>query len=383
VKVLLNDWSLADKWTSRKAAEVVEYIRVDSPELWEAPPLDVVNVRNGLLDVKLKRLKPHDPEFLSAVQLPAAYDSSACCPEWDAFVDEVFPADSRAIAWEILAWLMTPERSIQKAVLLLGEGANGKSTFLQGCVSFIGKQNTTALSLHKLESDRFAAARLIGKLANICPDLPTAHLTNTSVFKALTGGDVITAEYKFRDSFDFDPFAKLLFSANRPPQSDDSTHGFFRRWQVVSFTRCFEEGAPGTKSREALDAALAQPSELSGLLNRALHALADIRGAKGFTQSPSMQQAWEEFRSVTDPLAVWLDQATVQSVDAMVPKGELMAAFNRRLTDSGKSPMTKTAFGLAMKRVRPQITEAQRTVRGRVQWVYLGIGFRINEGGED
>ena len=373
VKALLNNWSLADKWSTRKAAEVLEYIRVDARELWEAPPLDTVNLLNGLLDVKLRQLRPHDSKFLSAVQLPVIFDAGARCPAWDQFVREVFPADTESIAWEIPAWLMTPESSIQKAVLLLGEGSNGKSTYLRACVSFIGKHNTAALSLHKLEQDKFSAARLLSKLANICPDLPAAHLSSTSMFKALTGGDVVSAEYKFRDSFEYVPFCKLIFSANKPPQSGDSTHGFFRRWQVVPFSQSFEEGAASTQRREELDARLSQPGELSGVLNKALQALATIRGG-GFTQTDSMREAWQEFRNATDPLAVWLDQATIELPTAMVSKGDLMAMFNKHLTDSGKPPMTRMAFGLALKRTRPQITEAQRTLKGRLQWVYQGIG---------
>jgi putative DNA primase/helicase len=262
---------------------------------------------------------------------------------------------------------MTPSNSIQKAILLLGDGSNGKSTYLRGCEAFIGRQNIAALSLHKLEQDRFALARLVGKLANICYDLPTAHLSSTSNFKALTGGDVLLAERKFCDSFEFLPFCKVIFSANRPPHSDDATHGFFRRWLVVPFLRCFEEGAKGTKTREEMDARLADPTELSGVLNKVLYALAKIRRS-GFTESETTRQTWQEFKAVTDPLAVWLEQNTVLLPTAMVAKGELMAAFNRHLTDSGKPPMGKTAFGLALKRAVPGIEEAQRMLRGRMQW---------------
>ena len=71
------------------------------------------------------------------------------------------------------------------------------------------------------------------------------------VFKTLTGGDVLSAEYKFKDSFEYVRFCKLVFPANKPPQSDDNTHGFFRRWQVVPFTRCFEEESPETIRRDS------------------------------------------------------------------------------------------------------------------------------------
>ncbi len=244
VKQLLERMRLSSKWSSHKAEEVIKYIEVDAPLLWERPKLDVVNLLNGLLDVNTQTLSPHSADFLSPVQLPVKFDPSARCPAWDKFISEVFPGDSEAIAWEIPAWLMTPDTSIQKAILLMGDGANGKSTYLRGVLGFIGKHNTSAVSLHKLENDRFSAARLIGRLANICPDLPGTELTSTSVFKAITGGDPMMAEYKFKDSFEFVPYARLVFSANHPPKSKDASPAFFRRWLVVPFERTFADGAP-------------------------------------------------------------------------------------------------------------------------------------------
>jgi P4 family phage/plasmid primase-like protien len=378
VKELLLEWRLAHGWTSRKGKEVVEYIRVDAPQLWEEPPRDILNVLNGLLNVKTKTLDPHSPDHFSSIQLPVPYDPAARCPAWDEFISQVFPADADSIPWEIPAWLMTPDTSIQKAVLLTGEGSNGKSTYLRGIIAFIGKQNTAAISLHKLEGDKYAAARLVGKLANVCPDLPSAHLSSTSMFKALTGGDVLNAEYKYRDSFEYVPFAKLVFSANQPPHSDDPTHGFFRRWQVVPFNRTFEENAEGTIPREELDARLSQPGELSGLLNTALNVLAKIRSS-GFTQSDSMIRAWSEFRRATDPLSVWLDTSTVEDPDRIVIKNELYSAYNATRAAAGLPTITSTAFGLALKRIRKCIGEAQRTVDGKVQWVYTGIRFEATE----
>jgi putative DNA primase/helicase len=308
------------------------------------------------------------------------FDPSAKCPAWDRFIADVFPADSKAVAWEVPAWLMTPDTSIQKAVLLTGEGANGKSTYLRAVIAFIGKHNTAAVSLHRLEQDKFAIARLAGKLANICPDLPSTHLASTSMFKALTGGDVLHAEYKYLDSFEFIPFAKLVFSANQPPRSDDSTHGFFRRWLVVSFTRTFEEGATGTRSREELDAQLSDPAELSGLLNKALGALAAIRKRGGFTESESMKRSWSEFRTATDPLSVWLDRNTVELPNAQILQSELVAAFNQYTMDLGKPAMTKTAFGLALKHARPGVESCQRAHKDKQrQWVYIGIALRTPE----
>jgi P4 family phage/plasmid primase-like protien len=378
IKQLMGAWGNQAEWFSALAPEVIEFIRVDAPELWQTLPGDVMNVANGLLNTRTRTLERHSPNFLSSVQLPVSFDAEAKCPSWDWFVEAVFPADAQPIAWEIPAWLMKPKTPLQKAILLLGEGANGKSTYLAGIVTFLGRQNCTAISLQKLESDRFAAARLVGKLANICPDLPSSHLTGTSVFKALTGGDTVGAERKYRDSFEFLPFAKLIFSANQPPHSDDSTHGFFRRWLVVQFTRVFEEGAANTLSREDLDELLSSPNELSGLLNHALDALARLED-EGFTQSESMVRAWDEFRRETDPLSVWLDRCTIDDPAAFVPVKNLLHAYNAECDARRRPPMTSTGFGLALKRLR-KVAVQQKTVGGQVVRCYTGIGIQPRPG---
>ena len=197
--------------------------------------MDVLNVRNGLLNVESRTLAPHSPEHLSPIQIAASFDPDARCPDIDRFVKDVFPQDTQHLHAEVAAWLMLPDTSIQKALLAIGEGANGKSVWLNLLITFLGKENVSTLSLHKLEADKFAVSRLVGKLANVGMDLPTAALAGTSMFKSLTGADLVSAERKFEASFEFRPFVRLLFSANSAPRSEDSTHAFFRRWLCIPF----------------------------------------------------------------------------------------------------------------------------------------------------
>ena len=128
------------------------------------------------------------------------------------------------------------------------------------------------LSLQRLEADRFSAARLYGKLANICPDLPGERLESSAMFKAITGCDRITAEVKYRDSFEFAPFARLLFSANRLPASSDASQAFFDRWLIVPFQNRFRQTRREIP-RRMLEWRLCSPTELSGALNKALDGL--------------------------------------------------------------------------------------------------------------
>jgi putative DNA primase/helicase len=367
-------------WSTKLANEVVEWIRVDAPELWERPPIDVVNCQNGLLRLTNGELLSHTPDHLSPIQIPVTFDPEATCPAIDQFVRDVFPPDAIDLAYEIPGSIMAPNVSIQKAVLLLGSGGNGKSTYLTLVTMFVGKTNCTGLSLHKLESNRFSIARLVGKLANVCPDLPSEHLSGTSVFKALTGSDVaMEAEVKFHGGFSFDPYCRLVFSANHPPRSSDASDGFFERWHVVPFDAKFR----GTKveiPRHELDQRLSAPSELSGLLNQAVTAWQRVqaRGCR-LAEPESIKQAWQEFHATTDPLAVWLDQFTIDDPDAVSPIGPLRAAYGAACERAGRPSPSEKQFGHAIRRARPTIQRKQRTVNGRYQWCYVGIGLRDDD----
>ena len=187
------------------------------------------------------------------------------------------------------------------------------------------------------------------------------------------------AEYKFKDSFEFVPYTRLVFSANHPPRSLDASPAFFRRWLVVPFERVFADGAPDTIPSDKLDAILSDPSELSGVLNKALEAHAAIR-TRGLSESDSTNRATDEFRQATDPLAVWLDRKTILHPDAVTPQEHLHREYCRNCSDAGRPTISKTAFGRAMKKLRPTVTDYQRTVNGVLAWCYVGISLLAGEG---
>jgi P4 family phage/plasmid primase-like protien len=374
VKRLLEARGDTKRWSSHRARETAEYLRVDAPLIWAVPPPDTLNLQNGLLDLATHTLRPHTPDHRSPVQLPVVYDPEATCSAWDTFCSQVLPQDCQTLAYELAALTMRPDLSNQQAVLCIGDGANGKSVLLAALTAFIGRENVAGLSLQRLESDKFSVVRLLGKLANICPDLPSDHLVSTSVFKGLTGGDQISAERKFQGSFEFVSYARLIFSANHYPQSKDSSQAFFRRWFVMPFERIFSSSEQ--RPRRELDAQLAQPAELSGVLNRALEALSGILARGRLSQSESTRTAMMEFQTQTDPLAAWLDRCTDLTPGGMVSKKDLHIAYGSYADATGRPPMSPKSFYAGVKRLRPTLTEAQRRVHGEVRDVFLGVELR-------
>ena len=101
VKWILADSNRSDQWSGHLAGEVVEYVRVDCPGLWDRPPDDVINVNNGLLNVNCHALLPHRPDFLSQIRLPVAYDLDADSLGIEWFIRGVFPEDSLDLPYEI------------------------------------------------------------------------------------------------------------------------------------------------------------------------------------------------------------------------------------------------------------------------------------------
>lgn len=289
VRSQLEEWEVTKAWKRDAVKELTEYLRARAPQLWLSPGTDRLNLRNGLVDLTTGQLLPHSPAHLSTVQLPVEFDPDARCPAWDRFVSETFPEDAQHVAFEIVAFAMVPDASIQKALLLVGEGGNGKSVFLRGLQAFLGRQNFSTLPLQRIEAERFSSSRLVGRLANICADLPAADLQGSSTFKGITGGDTITGERKYHDSFDFRPYCRLIFSANTPPRTPDASEAFFDRWIVVPFERTFR-GQPCEIPGPVLDERLAAPAELSGVLNRALAALPAVRD-RGISEPLSLVAA--------------------------------------------------------------------------------------------
>src|SRR5262249_11462207 len=158
---------------------------------------------NGPLEWKTGTLHPHSPDVLTTNQIPVAWTPDATAPTIARFLGEVLPGDAVELVEEIAGYALYAGNPFRKAVMLLGPGGNGKSVLLRLLASLLGEPNVAAVPLQALGEDRFSAADLFGKLANICGDLDARAIQRTDLFKQITGGDPIRAQFKFRDAFSF------------------------------------------------------------------------------------------------------------------------------------------------------------------------------------
>lgn len=228
----------------------------------------LVNVRNGLLDIRDMSFKEHTPSYLSTVQLNVEYNPHAHCPQFEKFLNEVLDCRLIPLVQEILGYLLTTNTSAQKSFVLLGPARTGKSTLLW-VVEYLllGKKNVSNIPWQEI-GDKFKTAELLGKLANVFSDLPSKSIDDTGIFKVVTGEDYLMAEKKNKNPFKFRPFARLVFSCNELPKNYvDRTEGFYRRLIIVPFNRQIEKN----KIDKALKYKFQREKE--GILNWALKGL--------------------------------------------------------------------------------------------------------------
>jgi P4 family phage/plasmid primase-like protien len=310
---------------------------------------NIHNLKNGLLNILTGKFSSHTPNYLSFVQLPINYDPNAKCPNILRFLGQVLQPSDVFTALQIFGYCLEKSVKYEKAFLLEGdEGDNGKSTFTKLLEHFLGRENVSHSSLQELDNDRFAKADLYGKLANICSDLQSKKLSHTGNFKTLVSGDIIRAQRKHGRPFDFSSIAKMIFSTNKIPESDDQTNAFFKRWIILHFYRIFR----GEEKDTNLIEKLTTEEELSGLLNLALIALKQLKKDDEFIHADDIETTKREYNENANSVDVFLaNNCHVDITDRnryVMPK-DLYRNYEQFCAVNNLTPVSINVFGARLK----------------------------------
>jgi P4 family phage/plasmid primase-like protien len=354
---------LRDRWTKHRGTEVVAWLQAFEPTLSATPPLDELNVANGILNWRTVELRPHTPEFLSTIQLPVAWAPEAQCPRIDQFLREVLPGDAIEFIFEVIGLALYAANPMRVAILLHGPGRNGKSVLLSVITGLLGEENVSSVPLQALSENRFRPAELFGKLANICGDLDARAVKQTDVLKQITGGDMIQAERKYGHPFQFKSFALPLFSANEPPMSADQSQAWFDRWIVIPMDRRI----PDNEQDTGLPAKLTTKEELEGMLQRSVAGLRRLMERGRFELPPSVQRACAQYREGLDTIAAFLAEECSVEETAWTSRPQLHAAYRRWCRETDRPPVSAQRFNDELpKRLGSRV--APRTRTGRRGW---------------
>lgn len=237
--------------TARQRKEVMGYLGLTAPHRQQASP-KYIRFKNGVLDIETLELRPADPDHIVLNEIPHNWNPGAKSELVDRTFQRIAQTDAAVIAnlWEMFGLAMYRGHEVSRMMLLQGSGANGKSTILDLLKFTLGQDNCFSLSIHEL-GEKFQLVPTMGKLAIIGDDIASDYVNAKAcaIMKKFVTGEMVSDQYKGGATFQFEPYATLIYSCNEIPRFGDATFGFERRVHPIPLTAKFTPGDEGYDPR--------------------------------------------------------------------------------------------------------------------------------------
>lgn len=314
---------------------------VVSLDEFDADP-NILNLMDGLYDISSGMLEPHTPEKLSLLQLPIKIPQGEAaeatdCPTFKRFVSEIMRHDEKKILLlqEIAGYCLTKSTMFQKAFIFHGNGANGKSTFLDCLQTVLGPKNASSLTIQNMSSP-FGLAGLHKKRLNVVEEISSNYFESDMIKKIITGAS-ITCDRKYQEPFIFRPCAKIIFAANTLPKIRDVSKGLYRRFMVVPFIAEFLDH-PDLRLPERLR------DETAGIFLWMIDGLKRLLMQDGFTETPEVLQAATDFKEQNSALVEFFLSMTDVAIGAAVSAKTAYLHYKNYCRDFGYQSKSLVQF---------------------------------------
>lgn len=342
-----RDWALRTQ--SRPRLEAMVALAQSEPGIAaRAQDFDqdpwLLNVQNGIIDLKTGKLLQHDPGRLITVIAPVVYSPQAKSPKFDAFLRQIFADNEELIAYVVKFFgsCLTGDVSQQHLHILHGSGANGKSTLIRVVLDLLGAgyAGQAAPDLFLSGSDQrhpTEVADLRGRRFVAAIETEEGRRLNESLIKQLTGGDRVKARYMKQDFFEFAPTWKLALVTNPLPKVGAS-HAIFRRLRLIPFTVTIPLDEQDLHLLEKLE------TERAGILATLVRGCLQWQ-KEGLPAPSTVKTATGAYQEDSDVIGRFLGEHTEPSAGSEVQAGVLWAAYRAWCTAGNMREGTLTAFG--------------------------------------
>ena len=327
-----------------KRKETMKYLHLICPTV-ETANARYIAFRNGIYDLAKDEMLPFSPDFVITNMIPWDYNPNAYHKGADQVLDNISVKDEsiRKLLEECIGYCFYRRNEMRTAFILVGGKSNGKSTFLDLIKSILGKDNYSALDLKEL-GDRFSTSMMFGKLANIGDDIADDFMqgSQVSIFKKIVTGNTIKAERKGQDPFEFEPYVKLLFSANDIPRMKDRTGAVLSRLRIIPFNAEFKKGSKGFKSFIKYTL-IDDQNAMEYLIALGVAALRDLIQREDFTHSEKVDEQIKEFEEENNSIIAFVKEYGEETVlnEATTDIYRMYTVFCQ---ESSMNPMQRVTF---------------------------------------
>ena len=303
----------------------------------------LLGCKNGVIDLRTGEFREgRRDDLITKTTVP--YQENMDCPRWKRFLEEIFLGDQELIHFVHLAigYTLTGSTKEQCLFFLHGKGANGKTVFLHTLFSLLGDYAVNIpFDTFLYNSNRKQAhndiASLCGKRLITASEVNEKERFDTGRLKSLTGGDIITARYLYREFFSFVLQGKIWIAANAKPKLNFSDDATWRRIRLIPFDAYFGPDRADPYLREALEA------EISGILNWAVEGCLAWQ-KEGLPVPQKIQEAVEDYRQEQDMLRDFLEECTYFSPYAITPVKEIYDRYLDWIYEQRTKPISRKRF---------------------------------------
>lgn len=337
----------------------------------------IINLKNCMLKLENNGFKKmqHTPDVLSSVQINAKLTGEGTgkinCPRFLTFLSEVLSEENIVLMQEIMGYFLVPGLMLKKIFILKGEANCGKSKFIEILEYLIGEENCSGITMQSL-GDRFSMAQLYGKAANFCGDLPSKTLEDTGFLKCATGEDMITAEFKGKDHFNFKNKAKMMFACNALPKiPNDKSDGPYTRFLIME---C-KPALPAEKRDLFLMDKLKE--EIDDILLFALSGLQRLmnNGWK-FSENDDTRRINKQYKISNNNVLAFVEENCVVGESCFISSEKLYKEYKNFCDENGFCPSSSQKFAEELEGLK--IHKKKTTKTGKYTQTFLGI-TTINE----
>lgn len=291
-----------------KRTEVLSYLEIVVDDVAIDKYNTMIAFTNGVLDVITMQFYDFSPEFIITNKIPHAFNPQATSELLEKTISNLACNDQKTedLLYEAVGYNFLRKNELRKSFFLLGAKRNGKSTFLDMIQTLLGEENTSNLDLCEI-GDRFRTAELTGKLANIGDDIADDWLSNTSIFKKVVSGDVITVEKKGKDPYKLHSYAKFFFSANTLPRlgKGRDSQAVMDRLVIISFDATFSKDDPDFDP--FIKYKLREEPVIEALIVKGVEGLRRVLANNEFTSTDKGECLIDEYEYINNPLQSYLD----------------------------------------------------------------------------
>ena len=295
-----------EELSSRQRKEILEYLKLIAPPKIRNDN-GVVAFNNGIYSILEDKLYPFSPDFVITNQISWNYNPNIYSELMDHTLNKFICSekDARNLLEEIIGYIFFTKNELGKAFVIVGDKANGKSTFLKILSHLIGKSNVSALNLDDITNSRFRLYQVANKLLNIGDDIGSGYIPESENFRKLVTGDIITAEQKGKDPIEFNCYAKFIFSANEIPKIKDPTGATARRVIIIPFLNSFTQ-ANKDYDPYFLDK-IKNKDCMEYLIKIGIEGLKRVLKNKKFSETEKTKELLDKFNRNNNPLFEFVD----------------------------------------------------------------------------